>query len=271
MAINLYGRNASMGLGDETIDDDATKLDIPVHAFDVIIADECHRGYTAQELSVWRNALEHFDAVKIGLTATPAKHTAAYFKDIVFRYEYQQAVREGHLVDYDAVAIRSEVRMSGVFLKAGETVGMVDTESGKELLDKLEDERAFDTTELEKKVTAWRTRPHRSRPRPPRKALLRTRLRTLKAYPIRTRRAGTGLAEKTRMTATDESNARLALAACQRVDFFELRPQLLILDAQPGQFVSDCFLLFHATEYRLPPPKKIEPACVDQKITLNRY
>ncbi|MBI3830391.1 MAG: DEAD/DEAH box helicase family protein [Planctomycetes bacterium] len=154
MAINLFGRNAILGLGDESIDDDATKLDIPIHAFDVIIADECHRGYTAQELSVWRNTLDHFDAVKIGLTATPAKHTAAYFKDIVFRYEYQTAVREGHLVDYDAVAIRSEVKMSGVFLKPGETVGMVDTDTGKELLDKLEDERAFDTTEIEKKVTA---------------------------------------------------------------------------------------------------------------------
>jgi len=30
---------------------------IPIHAFDAIIADECHRGYTSQELSVWRDAL----------------------------------------------------------------------------------------------------------------------------------------------------------------------------------------------------------------------
>ena len=29
------------------IDDDADRLDIPIHAFDLIIADECHRGYTA--------------------------------------------------------------------------------------------------------------------------------------------------------------------------------------------------------------------------------
>ena len=32
----------------------ADKLDIPIHAFDLIIADECHRGYTMQETSFWR-------------------------------------------------------------------------------------------------------------------------------------------------------------------------------------------------------------------------
>jgi type I restriction enzyme R subunit len=51
MAINLFGRAAMFALGDEEPDDDADKLDIPVHAFDVIIADECHRGYTTAELS----------------------------------------------------------------------------------------------------------------------------------------------------------------------------------------------------------------------------
>ena len=75
MTINLFGRDAVFDLGDETIDEDAEKLDIPIHAFDLIVADECHRGYTTKELSVWRNTLDHFDAVKIGLTATPAAHT----------------------------------------------------------------------------------------------------------------------------------------------------------------------------------------------------
>ena len=47
MAINLFGGEARLRIGDETIDDDAEQLDIPIHAFDLIIADECHRGYTA--------------------------------------------------------------------------------------------------------------------------------------------------------------------------------------------------------------------------------
>jgi type I restriction enzyme R subunit len=47
MTVNLFGRNAIFNLGDEAIDDDAIQLDIPIHAFDLVIADECHRGYTA--------------------------------------------------------------------------------------------------------------------------------------------------------------------------------------------------------------------------------
>src|SRR6266705_3438514 len=154
MTINLFGRDAVFNIGDEPIDDDAEKLDIPIHAFDVIIADECHRGYSTGELSVWRQTLDHFDAIKIGLTATPAAHTKAYFKDVVYRYEYERAVREGFLVDYDAVTIRSNTRMNGIFLSEGEQVRMVDTDTGQEQLDQLEDERQYDTTDIEEKITA---------------------------------------------------------------------------------------------------------------------
>jgi type I restriction enzyme R subunit len=154
MTVNLFGRDAIFNLGDETIDEDAEKLNIPINAFDLVIADECHRGYTSSEVAVWRKTLEHFDAIKIGLTATPAAHTTAYFKDVVFRYEYERAVREGFLVDYDVVSVKSDVRMQGVFLKEGEQVGMVDSQTGARQLDLLEDERQFDTTEVEEKVTS---------------------------------------------------------------------------------------------------------------------
>jgi type I restriction enzyme R subunit len=154
MAINILGRNAIFGVGDEEIDQDAGRLDIPIHAFDVVIADECHRGYTAQEQSVWRDTLDHFDAIKIGLTATPAAHTTSYFRHLVYRYDYRNAVRDGYLVDYDVVAVRSDVRVKGVFLKQGEQVERVDPDSGATQLDLLEDERQFDIAEIEQKVTA---------------------------------------------------------------------------------------------------------------------
>jgi type I restriction enzyme, R subunit len=154
MTVNLFGRNAIFNLGDEEIDEDAKQLEIPVHAFDLVIADECHRGYTASEVAVWRRTLDHFDAIKIGLTATPAAHTTAYFKDVVFRYEYEKAVHDGFLVDYDVVSISSNVRMRGVFLKEGEQVGVVNPQTGARQLDLLEDERQFDTTEIEEKVTS---------------------------------------------------------------------------------------------------------------------
>lgn len=155
MAITLFGRQAAIDLGDdEPIDEDAEPVPIPIHAFDVVIADECHRGYTSSQLSVWRRTLDHFDGIRIGLTATPAAHTKAYFRDVVFRYEYERAVREGHLVDYDVVKLRSEVRMSGMFLSEGEQVALVDPETGSEQRDLLEDERQYADSEIERKATS---------------------------------------------------------------------------------------------------------------------
>ena len=155
MSINLFGREAGIHFGEgDTGDEDASKLDIPIHAFDLIVADECHRGYSSKELSVWRNTLDWFDAIKIGLTATPAAHTMAYFENMVYRYEYERAVREGYLVDFDVVRINSEVRMHGVFLHEGEQIDEVDTSTGARQLDLLEDERAFDASQVERNITA---------------------------------------------------------------------------------------------------------------------
>lgn len=154
MTINLFGRDAIFASGDEELDEDARKLDIPIHAFDLVIADECHRGYTSSEGAIWRRTLDHFDTVKVGLTATPAAHTTAYFKDIVYRYEYERAVREGFLVDYDVIAVKSNVRMNGVFLQEGEQVEVVNPESGAKQLDLLEDERQFDSSKVEREITS---------------------------------------------------------------------------------------------------------------------
>ena len=155
MSINLFGSEAGIHFGEgDRGDEDAKKLDIPIHAFDLIVADECHRGYSAKELSIWRSTLDWFDATKIGLTATPAAHTMAYFENMVYRYDYERAVREGYLVDYDVVRVKSDVRMNGVFLHEGEQVDEVDTDTGARQLDFLEDERLFDASEVERKITA---------------------------------------------------------------------------------------------------------------------
>lgn len=156
MTINLFGwENAFPQEGsDPDYEEDTGKLDIPIHTFDVIIADECHRGYTAKVTAIWRSVLEHFDALKIGLTATPASHTIAFFQDVIYRYTTEQAIRDGYLVDYEAVRVKSDVRIKGVFLKPGEHVGIVDTDTGEEIYDELEDEREFPSEEIEKKITA---------------------------------------------------------------------------------------------------------------------
>ncbi len=154
MTMNLFGRETMFEMGDEEPEEDAERLDIPIHAFDLVIADECHRGYTAKDTAIWRKTLDYLDAIKIGLTATPAAHTMAYFKDIAFRYDFERAVREGYLVDYDVVAINSDVRMKGIFLNEGEQVGIVDPITGLEQMDQLEDERQFETDEIERKITS---------------------------------------------------------------------------------------------------------------------
>lgn len=156
LAIQLLGRAAVWSGEGDDIDPDADKIDnIAIHAFDVVVADECHRGYTAAEESVWRQVLDHFDAIKIGLTATPAPHTKAYFVDKVFEYSYTTAVREGHLVDYDVVKLKSDVRLEGVILAEGEKVQYIDPESGNdELFDQVEEQREFAPADLEKLVTS---------------------------------------------------------------------------------------------------------------------
>lgn len=155
MAINLLGKNAVFT--DENNDADieeGDRLDIPIHAFDIIIADECHRGYTSQDTNVWRTVLEYFDAVKIGLTATPALHTVAYFGNPISRYPIEEAILDGYLVDYNAVKINSGIRMNGVFLKEGEQVEKVDTKTGQLQIENLEDERMYNATDVERKITA---------------------------------------------------------------------------------------------------------------------
>lgn len=154
MAINLFGRQGMLeGLGES--EDDAEQLNIPIHTFDLIIADECHRGYSRKEEAIWRDTLDHFDAVKVGLTATPAAHTVAYFGDPVFRYTYKQAVDEGYLVDFDVVKVKSDVRIEGVTLKEGERIEVVDTEIGTtKNIDYLEDEVVYDASQIEAKITA---------------------------------------------------------------------------------------------------------------------
>ena len=154
MTMNLFGGEKALTIDDEAIDADVEQLDIPIHAFDLIVADECHRGYSAKEQAIWRETLDYFDAIKIGLTATPAAHTMAYFENLAYRYDYGTAVQDGFLVDYDVVRVRSDVRINGVFLEEGEQVDQVDPETGTKQLDLLDDERAFDATAVEREITA---------------------------------------------------------------------------------------------------------------------
>lgn len=154
MRINLFGKPEGVNWGDRDDESDADVLDIPIHAFDLIVADECHRGYTSAEESKWREVLNHFDGIKIGLTATPAAHTTTFFGKPVYEYGIQGAVADGFLVDYDAVKISSDITLKGHFLREGEEVGLLDTRTGQLRFEQMEDERDLPPETLTQDWTA---------------------------------------------------------------------------------------------------------------------
>lgn len=94
-------------------------VDIPIDAFDFVISDECHRSI----YNDWKVVLSHFDAVQLGLTATPAEHTLAYFggeSNWVYQYSYRQAVEDGHVVPYEAYRIETGITMRGLYYEGEE-------------------------------------------------------------------------------------------------------------------------------------------------------
>lgn len=110
----------------------------PVDQYDLVVIDECHRGYLLDRelsdtelsfrdfgdyISKYRRVTEYFDAVKIGLTATPALHTTEIFGPPVYTYSYREAVIDGYLIDHEPpVRVTTELSASGVTYAEGEEV-----------------------------------------------------------------------------------------------------------------------------------------------------
>ncbi len=139
-----------------------------VDQFDCIIVDEAHRGYTLDQemtegelnsrdashyLSSYRRVLDYFDAVKIGLTATPAKHTTEIFGRPVFTYSYAEAVADDWLIDHEP-PIRYETLLTqqGIQFKKGETVDRINTHDGSVNSAELEDDVGFNVEAFNKQV-----------------------------------------------------------------------------------------------------------------------
>lgn len=118
-----------------------------VDQYDCIVVDEAHRGYTLDRelgeveflyrdekdyISKYRKVLEYFDAVKIGLTATPAPHTVEIFGKPVFTYSYREAVVDGWLVDHEPPhQLNTKLKKKGITWKKGETIPVYDPATGE--------------------------------------------------------------------------------------------------------------------------------------------
>ncbi|MDE2028350.1 MAG: DEAD/DEAH box helicase family protein, partial [Candidatus Omnitrophica bacterium] len=126
--------------------------------FDLVIADECHRSI----YNKWKDVLAYFDAIQIGLTATPAqfieRDTFRFFevdlkkKDIkhnFFNYSYEKAVEEKHLLGFVPYHAKTSFQIKG--LREDQIPPAVKkklVEEGKTL-----DELNFEGTEFEKRFT----------------------------------------------------------------------------------------------------------------------
>ncbi|MGJ8673722.1 type I restriction-modification system endonuclease [Rubritalea sp.] len=139
-----------------------------IDSYDCIIVDEAHRGYTldqemtegslvhrdpARYLSSYRRVLDYFDAVKIGLTATPAKHTSDIFGKPVFTYSYREAVADGWLIDHEP-PIRYETVLSkhGIHFEKGDSVSVINSNTKGVELAELEDDLQFDVESFNRQV-----------------------------------------------------------------------------------------------------------------------
>ncbi|MEJ5999920.1 type I restriction-modification system endonuclease [Paucibacter soli] len=139
-----------------------------VDAYDCIIVDEAHRGYAldqemtegelalrdqAQYLSSYRRVLDYFDAVKIGLTATPAGHTSEIFGKPVYTYSYREAVADDWLIDHEP-PIRYETLLSrqGIHFAKGQSVEAINLGTGEIQAAELDDELHFELESFNKRV-----------------------------------------------------------------------------------------------------------------------
>lgn len=140
----------------------------PIDQFDCIIIDEAHRGYTLdqemtegelatrdtrQYISSYRRVLEYFDAVKIGLTATPAKHTSDIFGKPVYTYSYREAVADDWLIDHEPpIRYETLLTQNGIQFEKGKPVEVVNVQTGEVDTTELEDELNFEVEAFNRRV-----------------------------------------------------------------------------------------------------------------------
>lgn len=148
---------------------DESKDQPAVSDFDLVIVDEAHRGYTLDKemtneeslyrdqrdyQSKYRAVIDYFDAVKIGLTATPALQTTQIFGPPIYTYTYREAVIDGWLVDHDVPhTIRTRLTQDGIHYRRGETATIYDPTT-LELINgaEIEDELDFDVDDFNRRI-----------------------------------------------------------------------------------------------------------------------
>ncbi len=101
---------------------------LPRDYFDLIIVDECHRSIYGS----WRSVLDYFSSARmIGLTATPAPETEAFFNyNRVIDYNLDRSIADGVNVDYRVYRIKTRATTDGGAIRDGEEVKQITRYTG---------------------------------------------------------------------------------------------------------------------------------------------
>jgi type I restriction enzyme R subunit len=198
-ADDLSGAELAATLGTRTRDV-AYNPAVPIEKFDFIVTDECHRSI----YNLWRQVLEYFDASLIGLTATPAPQTIAYFhQNRVAEYNHERAVTDGVNVGYDVYRIKTKVTEAGGKVDKGFLIDHRSKASRKARQDVLADDLDYTPEDLDRSVVV----PDQ----------IRTILRTYRDVVQTELFPGRTLVPKTLIFAKDDSHAEDIVHLCREV------------------------------------------------------
>lgn len=152
----LKGEEINDGDDDESCGEQTTEVSLPTNPtlpqdfFDMIIIDECHRSIYGN----WRKVLEYFKSAKmIGLTATPAPETLAFFDDnIVVNYTLEKSIADGVNVDYRIYRIKTKATEDGGAILEGDSLKKITRYTGNVEKIKNEGDTTYTKTELNRSV-----------------------------------------------------------------------------------------------------------------------
>ena len=199
-ADDLSGAEIAAALGVTRTRDIAYNPAVPIEKFDFIVTDECHRSI----YNLWRQVLEYFDASLIGLTATPAPQTIAYFhQNRVAEYNHERAVADGVNVGYDVYRIKTKVSEAGGKVDNGFLVDHRSKASRKARQEVLADDLDYTPEDLDRSVVV----PDQ----------IRTILRTYRDVVQTELFPGRTLVPKTLIFAKDDSHAEDIVHLCREV------------------------------------------------------
>ena len=173
---------------------------VPIEKFDFIVTDECHRSI----YNLWRQVLEYFDSFLVGLTATPAPQTIAYFhQNRVAEYNHERAVADGVNVGYDVYRIKTRVTEQGGKVEKGFLIDHRSKASRAQRSAVLADDLDYTPTDLDRSVVV----PDQ----------IRTVLRTYRDVLPTELFPGRTLVPKTLIFAKDDSHAEDIVHLCREV------------------------------------------------------